>query len=39
MEDDGARGDVEAVRRASDAYAATRRDLDTLYGEWSRLVE
>jgi ATP-binding cassette subfamily F protein 3 len=39
MEDDGARGDVEAVRRAGEEYAAARRDLDALYAEWSMLVE
>jgi hypothetical protein len=39
MEDDGARGDVDAVRRASEAYAATRQELDALYGEWSALIE
>ncbi len=39
MEDDGARGDVGAVRRASEEYAATRRDLDTLYAEWSALID
>ena len=39
MEDDGARGDGEAVRRGSEAYAATRRELDALYARWSELVD